>query len=64
MIDDTMNKIRGWISIPRNRKAVLAREAGLNKNSMTGIDDPDWDPRYSVLKRLEEAIDRLSALGT
>lgn len=60
MVDDSINMIRAWLAQPRSQKNDLAREAGLNKNTLTDVESSDWNPRAKTLKALEGAIARLT----
>ena len=42
-------------------KAALCERTGLNKNTLTGLHNPEWDPRWSTLDKLCRAADEIKA---
>lgn len=58
--DSTIGRVRGWHKAkPGNTKAKLAREAGLHRNTLIGLEQSDWQPSQSTLKRLDAALLRI-----
>jgi len=40
-------------------KAELARRAAIHPNSLNGVEQPAWDPRWSTLRKLCDAVDEI-----
>jgi DNA-binding XRE family transcriptional regulator len=63
MVEDSIHKVRHWLTLPRCRKAKLAREASVHVNSLSNIEDETWNPTVATLRALCAAVDRLTPPG-
>ena len=59
MIDATIEKVRRWADGAYGRRALLAREAKVHRNTLKNMASPDWYPRTRILLALNDAVDRL-----
>lgn len=57
-VDKIQNRIRAVVLEGRMSKRELARRAGVVSGALTGMEDDDWNPTASTLKKLLEAIRR------
>lgn len=64
-MDQLLTDIRSAASYLRTEHQyslpTLAQLAGLHKNSIMKIDDPDWKPNGDTITKLEVLIDRAAA---
>ncbi len=58
-MSDILEKIRTAVTTGGIQKNELATEAGVHRNSLKGIDDEDWNPRYQTLIALSNAVDAI-----
>lgn len=58
---DQRARIRTAVGDGGLKKSVLAKEAGLSPEVLTGVDLDDWNPRIETLNALCAALDRIAA---
>jgi len=61
MDDITKHKcrIQAIIATRRISKMQLAKAAGMRDTVLIGIEDSDWNPRYTTLSKLVRAADKM-----
>lgn len=48
--------VRAYRKAAKLTRTELALRAGLGRNTLLGMDDPDWSPVWRTLKKLEAVI--------
>lgn len=56
------NDVRDAVSRLGISKTELVTITGLNKNTLTGVERDDWNPRWKTLEKLCLAIDSIQAI--
>lgn len=57
------DQVRGAIAAGTISKAELARRADVHPNTLAGVADPAWAPRWPTLQRLCQAVEGESFTG-
>lgn len=60
LMDESIEKVRRALQCGL-RKRDLAQKAGVHFNSLRYVDDPNWNPTASTLKKLCSGIDAIAA---
>jgi len=56
MVHDIINRVRETLQQPGMSKARLATIAGLHRNTLRGVEAPDWNPTAATLSALEPHV--------
>ena len=55
-IDDALDRVRAYAKEPGNSQQSLAEKAGLHRNTLIGMNSPDWSPNVDTLRKLLAVI--------
>ena len=59
-IEEGVTRVRRFIAQqPKWSKFRLASAAGLHRNTLRGLDSPDWNPRIETVRLAVAAIERI-----
>ncbi|MBO9580308.1 MAG: hypothetical protein J7498_05405 [Sphingobium sp.] len=56
MVHEIIKRVRETLAQPGMSKHKLAIVAGLHRNTLRDVDDPDWNPSAATLAALEPHI--------
>lgn len=57
---ESIDRIRRALNEGGLKKSKLAEEAGVNPDTLTDVDKPDWYPRPRTVEKLVTALDRIA----
>lgn len=57
-ITNQIERVQAFVASGRMSKYALAQSADVGVATLTGLENPDWNPLSSTLSRLVRAIDR------
>jgi transcriptional regulator with XRE-family HTH domain len=57
---ESIERIRQAVTTNGLKKSVLAAEAGLGVDTLTGVEEPEWNPRAKTVEALTDALDRIA----
>lgn len=55
-VEHSIEAIRAFKKLYNVPKVRLAELAGIHEKSLTNMDDPDWAPMVSTLRKLEKVM--------
>lgn len=59
MLSKDRPRIVALLDRPHMTKAILAKAAGVHRNSLNGVEDEGWNPLSSTLDKIVAAAERL-----
>jgi predicted transcriptional regulator len=60
-MNEAIARIRRAVTTDGLKKSALAAEAKIRAETLSGLEDPTWNPRVSTIRALTDALDRIAA---